>query len=59
MEEVRDVGFQTDIADAATDPAARYRTVDDVHGQLSEAPQPARNAGTVRCEALLGAADMR
>jgi len=37
--------LQTEIADAETKPAARYRTVADVHGQLSEAPQPARNAG--------------
>jgi hypothetical protein len=30
--------LRTDIADAATEPAARYRTVAYVHGQLSEAP---------------------
>lgn len=42
---VRDVGFQTDIADMATELAARYRTVANVHGQLSKAPQPAPNAG--------------
>ena len=50
---VRGVGFQTDIADAATDPAARYRTVADAHGQLSESPttrsQCRITSGVERC----------
>jgi hypothetical protein len=44
---VRDVGFQTDIADMATELAGRHRTVASVYGQLSEAPQPGRNAGSL------------
>jgi len=38
--------FQTDIDDAATELAARYRTVAYGHRQLSGAARPARNAGS-------------